>query len=59
MRRLTMSEFELNRQWGVTGYPTVLFQDSDQLYSVSNGYAEVDQMKSVIDQITSAKTGIN
>jgi len=47
----TNQDFQLNRQWGVRGYPTVLFKTGDQLYQVNNGYMEFDQMKSVIEKI--------
>ncbi len=41
----TYDEFRLNRQWGVRGYPTVLFRTGDELYLITNGYAKFDQMK--------------
>jgi len=47
----TNQDFQLNRQWGVKGYPTVLFKTGDQLYQINNGYMEFDQMKSVIEKI--------
>jgi putative protein-disulfide isomerase len=47
----TNQDFQLNRQWGVRGYPTVVFKTGDQLYQVNNGYMEFDQMKSVIEKI--------
>lgn len=46
-------EFQLNRQWGVRGYPTVLFKTGDQLYQINNGYAEYAHMQEVIDKIVS------
>ena len=47
----THQEFQLNRQWGVRGYPTVLFKSKDQLYQINHGYSEFDQMKNVIEKI--------
>lgn len=47
----THQEFQLNRQWGVRGYPTVLFKTGDQLYQINNGYAEYDDMQQIIDKI--------
>tara|TARA_R110001592_G_scaffold125896_3_gene336267 strand:- start:4321 stop:5037 length:717 start_codon:yes stop_codon:yes gene_type:complete len=49
----THQEFELNRQWGVKGYPTVLFKSKEQLYQINNGYTEFDQMQLVIEKILS------
>lgn len=47
----TYQEFQLNRQWGVRGYPTVLFKSGNQLYQINNGYAEYGQMQQIIDKI--------
>ncbi len=47
----TYQEFQLNRQWGVRGYPTVLFKTEDQLFQINNGYAEYEQMQAIIDKI--------
>jgi putative protein-disulfide isomerase len=47
----THQEFQLNRQWGVKGYPTVLFKNNEELYQVNYGYSEFDQMKEVIEKI--------
>ncbi len=52
-KQKTYSDFQLNRNWGVRGYPTVLFREDQQLYRVANGYADYSQMKTVIEQITS------
>ncbi len=47
----THQDFQLNRQWGVRGYPTVLFKTENQLYQINHGYSEFDQMKSIIEKI--------
>jgi len=49
----TNLEFQLNRQWGVKGYPTVLFKSKDQLYQINHGYTEFKQMQLVIEKILS------
>ena len=51
VKQATHQEFVLNRQWGVKGYPTVIYRTNEQLYLVSPGYAEFDQMKDSIQQI--------
>lgn len=40
----TKAEFQLNRQWGVRGYPTVLLRKDQQLFLLANGYAEFEQL---------------
>jgi len=44
IRQATLAEFQLNRQWGVTGYPTVIFRQGDRLLALARGYANFDQM---------------
>ena len=54
VRDLTQAEFAMNRQWGVRGYPTVLFRKGDQLYRVAGGYATYEQMWGQVDRLVSA-----
>lgn len=49
----TRQDFLLNRQWGVRGYPTVLFKFREQLYQINHGYTEYENMKQVIEKVTS------
>ena len=51
-RYLTYQDFQANRQWGVKGYPTVLFKAENQLYQINYGYTEFEQMREVIGKIT-------
>lgn len=41
----TINEFNLNRSWGVRGYPSVLLHHNDQLHQVAYGYSTFDRMK--------------
>lgn len=48
----TQAEFQLNRQWGVRGYPTVLLRKDQELFRLATGYAEYEQMwKGVMTQL--------
>jgi putative protein-disulfide isomerase len=49
----TMDEFKLNRGWGVSGYPSVLLLNNDQLYQIANGFATFEQMKEQVDKLIS------
>ena len=51
MRQATHREFIKNREWGVTGYPTVLFQHDKFLYAIAKGYATFEEMRGRIEQI--------
>lgn len=44
IKRQTQADFALNRQWGVTGYPTVVLRTGNQLHAVARGYAEFEEM---------------
>ena len=45
----THEEFVLNREWGVTGYPSVLVKRGDELEYIARGYSTFDQMKKGIE----------
>ena len=47
----TRRDFQLNRGWGVTGYPTVIFRKGDQLTAIARGYAEFDRMWDAVNQL--------
>lgn len=51
MKDLTRKDFQLNRSWGVTGYPTVIFRKGDELMAIARGYAEFDQMWQAVEQL--------
>lgn len=53
---LTNQEFQLNRQWGVTGYPTVLYKKDNQLFQINHGYTSVEEMTKVINNIINKGT---
>ena len=52
MKKATAADFQLNRQWGVRGYPTVLLRKDQQLYVIARGYAEFDQLWEAVQGIT-------
>lgn len=51
MKTATMRDFQLNRSWGVSGYPTVVFRKSDQLIAIARGYAEFEHMWAAVEQL--------
>lgn len=55
-KQATHEEFVLNRNWGITGYPSVILKKDDQLYAVAQGFASYDDMQSRIEMIRSEKT---
>jgi putative protein-disulfide isomerase len=46
IRKATNDEFQMNRNWGVKGYPAVLVAYKDELFAIALGYATYDEMKS-------------
>jgi len=51
IKKATMEEFQLNRQWGIRGYPTVLVRKGQQLFAIATGYAPYEQMWGAVEQI--------
>ncbi|MCB0707366.1 MAG: DsbA family protein [Saprospiraceae bacterium] len=47
----TQAEFQLNRQWGVSGYPTILVRKEKQLYIIAQGYATFENMWERLEDI--------
>lgn len=47
----TVDEFNLNRSWGVTGYPTVVLHHENKLNLVSNGFTTFEQMKAKVEAL--------
>ena len=48
----THRDFQLNRSWGVTGYPTVIFRKGEQLYAIARGFAEFERMWEAVTELT-------
>jgi putative protein-disulfide isomerase len=51
MKRATHEDFQLNRQWGVRGYPTVIVRTGDKLQVIATGYASFEDMWSRVEQV--------
>jgi len=49
VKKETMAEFQLNRQWGVSGYPTMILLNNDKLHMIAHGYAEFEQMRDTVN----------
>lgn len=47
----TMEDFKLNRSWGVSGYPTVIFRKGEQLYAIARGFAGFEDMWGAVEGI--------
>lgn len=47
----TQADFQLNRQWGVRGYPTILVKKGDQLHAIATGFATFEEMWSRAEQV--------
>jgi len=51
MKQATNQDFRQSRQWGVRGFPTVLFRKKDQLYMIGRGYTEYETMKAQLKKL--------
>lgn len=54
-KKETMEEFQLNRSWGVSGYPTVILLNNDKLHMIAHGYATFEQMRERTEHWLTAK----
>jgi putative protein-disulfide isomerase len=53
MKYATQQDFAQNRQWGVTGFPAVIYRNKNELSYIAKGYSDFDRMKGVLDALTS------
>ncbi len=51
MKRATNEDFQLNRQWGVRGYPTVIVRKGDNMQIIATGFASFEDMWSRVEQV--------
>ena len=50
-QQLTQVDFQLNRQWGVRGFPTVILRVGTQMYGLATGFATFDQMWEGVEKL--------
>lgn len=51
MKAATQQDFKQNRQWGVSGFPAVLYRKNDQLYYIARGFSTYETMKETLENI--------
>lgn len=56
VKQETMEEFQLNRSWGVKGYPTMILLHNNQLNLIAHGYATLESMKETVNGILATET---
>lgn len=47
----TTAEFNITRNWGVSGYPTLIHSDGQQLKLISSGFQKADGLIASLDQL--------
>ena len=50
-RKAAFKEFELSRNWGVSGYPAVLLFHNGKGYMVSNGYTDLASLEKQVEKL--------
>ena len=50
-KNLTQSHFNRAREWGVRGFPTLIFQTPTAYHLLTNGYRPFNELKSQIDAL--------
>jgi len=57
-RKLAYDEFDLMKKLGISGYPTVLYQESDiRFHLLSRGFTKYDVLKSRLDAVLETVKG--
>ncbi|MEL7120046.1 MAG: DsbA family protein [Bacteroidota bacterium] len=56
IKKRTQSEFAINRQWGVRGYPTVLLRKQDQLHLLARGYSSSKKMWERLEDVVNVES---
>lgn len=51
IKQQTEAEFNITRNWGVTGYPTIVYSDGTQLYMISSGYQKSESIIENLKQL--------
>ena len=51
IKEATQQDFTQNRQWGVRGFPTVIYRKKDQLHLIARGYSDYESMKKALESI--------
>ncbi len=54
MSEATRKDFGLSRQWGVSGFPAVIYRKKDQLYFIAKGYSNYESMKEALEAVAKA-----
>lgn len=51
MKQATYQDFRQSRQWGVNGFPAVLFRKDKELHFIGRGYTEYEAMRDRLEAI--------
>ena len=51
MKQSTVQDFRQSRQWGVSGFPAVLFRKNEQLHFIGRGYTAYEVMRERLEKI--------
>lgn len=56
IKEVTRAEFQLNRQWGIRGYPTVVLRQGDKLHVIARGFSTFDDMWAATQEVLKQAT---
>jgi len=51
VKKATHADFQLNRQWGVRGYPTVIVRKGENMQIIATGFASFADMWARVEQV--------
>jgi len=50
-KKKVLAHFQMARQWGIRGFPTVVLQNAEKYHLLTNGYCELDVLQPQIDEL--------
>jgi putative protein-disulfide isomerase len=51
VRARTRDDFQLSRNWGVSGFPTIILRTREELIPVTTGYSTFDKMREIVGNL--------
>lgn len=51
---LVRKEFEVVKQWGISGFPTVVYQEKDKAYLLARGYQNLEALEENLKRVKEA-----
>ena len=58
IKQATQTDFQITREWGVNGYPTVVLMQGQEMQGITLGYSRYQQMRERVEAYLSADSSV-